>query len=83
MVYSGLSILSFCLYGFDKYRATNSGWRLRENMLHVVDFLGGWPGGFLAQQYFRHKIWKRPFQYIFWVTVLLHNIAWFYTWFDR
>lgn len=76
VVYSALSLLSFCLYGFDKYRATNSGWRLRENMLHVVDLVGGWPGGYVAQQFFHHKTRKRSFQAIFWLTVVLHNLLW-------
>ena len=75
-VYAMLSIASFCLYGFDKYRATNSGWRLRENMLHLFDLLGGWPGGYLAQRFFHHKTSKRSFQMIFWATALVHNLAW-------
>lgn len=76
IAYSAMSLLSFCLYGFDKYRATHHAWRLRENMLHVVDLMGGWPGGYVAQHYFLHKIWKKPFQYVFWITVMLHNLAW-------
>lgn len=75
-IYTAMSILSFCLYGFDKYRASTSGWRLRENMLHVFDLLGGWPGGYVAQQFFHHKTWKKSFQAIFWATVLLHNAVW-------
>jgi uncharacterized membrane protein YsdA (DUF1294 family) len=74
--YMAASALSFCLYGFDKYRATNDGWRLTENLLHMVDLVGGWPGGYIAQRVFHHKTWKRSFQAIFWATVLLHNVAW-------
>lgn len=74
--YMAASALSFCLYGLDKYRATNAGWRLTENLLHMVDLVGGWPGGYIAQRVFRHKTWKRSFQVIFWATVLVHNVGW-------
>src|SRR5579871_6815093 len=58
-----LSLISFASYGFDKYRANTAGWRTRENVLLLVDALGGWPGGFAAQYCFRHKTRKRSFQF--------------------
>ncbi|TLD38710.1 DUF1294-domain-containing protein [Venturia nashicola] len=58
LIYTILSIVSFTTYGYDKYRATNSGWRIRENLLHLLDILGGWPGGLFAQYLFRHKTRK-------------------------
>lgn len=71
-----LSVLSFAAYGFDKYRAGNAGWRTRETSLLLLDALGGWPGGFAAQYYFRHKIRKTSFQLLFWTIVLMHEIWW-------
>jgi uncharacterized membrane protein YsdA (DUF1294 family) len=76
LIYTILSIISFSIYGFDKYRATNSGWRIRENLLHTMDLLGGWPGGFGAQYFFRHKTRKVSFQIIFWASVLIHDYFW-------
>jgi uncharacterized membrane protein YsdA (DUF1294 family) len=73
LIYSSSSTLSFLVYGYDKYRATSAGWRVRENLLHLLDFVGGWPGGFLAQYYFKHKTRKTLFQLIFWGTVALHQ----------
>ncbi|KAH8649302.1 hypothetical protein BX600DRAFT_474887 [Xylariales sp. PMI_506] len=75
-VYLVFSLSSFLLYGYDKHRATNSGWRVREVMLHSLDFVGGWPGGMLAQGFFRHKTRKTSFQIVFWATVLLHDSLW-------
>ena len=43
--YLFFSVLSFLLYGYDKYQATYSRWRVREVLLHLLDLLGGWPGG--------------------------------------
>lgn len=71
-----LSVLSFAAYGFDKNRATYAGWRTRETSLLLLDALGGWPGGFAAQYYFRHKIRKTSFQLFFWTIVLTHEILW-------
>ncbi len=70
--YFALSLLSFAAYAIDKSAARKGTWRISENNLHVLDFLGGWPGGFLAQRLLRHKISKPSFQRIYWVTVVLH-----------
>lgn len=78
MWYSSWSILSILAYGFDKYKATNQLWRTRENSLHLIDFIGGWPGGYVAQRFFHHKTSKRSFQRMFWAIVLLHNVLWFW-----
>jgi len=69
------SLLSFLLYANDKLRARHGLWRLRENLLHVVDLLGGWPGGYLAQQCFQHKTRKTSFQLEFWIIVAFHNLV--------
>ncbi|MBX9799321.1 MAG: DUF1294 domain-containing protein [Burkholderiaceae bacterium] len=70
--YFTLSLLSFAAYVIDKSAARKGTWRISENNLHVLDFLGGWPGGFLAQRLLRHKTSKPAFQRIYWVTVVLH-----------
>ncbi|MBF8176074.1 DUF1294 domain-containing protein [Herminiimonas contaminans] len=70
--YFTLSLLSFAAYAIDKSAARKGTWRISENNLHVLDFLGGWPGGFIAQRLLRHKTSKPSFQRIYWVTVVLH-----------
>jgi uncharacterized membrane protein YsdA (DUF1294 family) len=80
--YMSLSLLSFCLYFLDKYRALSSGWRIRENTLLLIDLLGGWPGGYLSQQIWRHKTHKRSFQVVFWSIVVFHNVVWLYVYLD-
>ncbi|RQO35816.1 DUF1294 domain-containing protein [Herminiimonas sp. KBW02] len=70
--YFTLSLLSFAAYAIDKSAARKGTWRISENNLHVLDFLGGWPGGFVAQRMLRHKTSKASFQRIYWVTVVLH-----------
>jgi len=76
--YGLMSLIAFGLYGLDKRAARRQGWRVPEARLHVVELLGGWPGALLAQQTFRHKTRKTPFQVIFFfaVTANLAALGW-------
>lgn len=67
VVFSGLS---FLLYRADKAAAKKGTWRTAEQTLHIFDLLGGWPGGLMAQQRFRHKTAKLSFQMVFWLSVI-------------
>jgi len=75
LAYAAMSLVSFLAYRDDKVRAERGLRRTPEKMLHTLDFLGGWPGGLLAQQAFRHKSSKGAFQFVFWITVLLNCAA--------
>ena len=70
-----LSLVSFGMYAHDKKQAIRSGWRVSESTLHLVEFLGGWPGAFLAQRRLRHKCSKRSYQFTFWCIVGLFQLA--------
>lgn len=67
-----MSLASFIAYGLDKRRATNGGRRVPERTLHLLAFLGGWPGALLGQKQFRHKTQKLPFRIAFWLVVVAH-----------
>ena len=71
--YLTLSLITFGLYGLDKSAARKGQWRIAEARLHLFQVAGGWPGALLAQQWFRHKTRKQPFQFIFWCTVLVNG----------
>ena len=70
--------VSYFMYWADKSAAQNEARRTPEANLHLVDLLCGWPGALLAQQQFRHKTVKQPFQAVFWLTVLINiaGVAW-------
>jgi uncharacterized membrane protein YsdA (DUF1294 family) len=77
-VYVLASCFSFVAYVLDKFAAQAGRRRTRENTLHLLDLVGGWPGGLAAQQILRHKTRKGSFQVVFWLTVCanLAALAW-------
>jgi len=76
LAYPLVSLFSFCQYWLDKQHAQKGRWRTPENSLHIAELLGGWPGALVAQQVFRHKTRKAPFQLVFWAIVTLHQGFW-------
>ncbi|AQQ66426.1 hypothetical protein Mag101_01255 [Microbulbifer agarilyticus] len=76
-----LSIFTMLVYGWDKLAALTARRRTSENTLHLLSFIGGWPGALLGQALFNHKTSKQPFRQIFWVCVFsnLAFIAWTFT----
>ncbi|MBD8871167.1 DUF1294 domain-containing protein [Nocardioides donggukensis] len=70
--YGVLSLLSYTSYGSDKAAARRGSRRIPESTLHLLDLLGGWPGGLVARQAYRHKTRKQPFRTFFWGTVLIN-----------
>lgn len=67
--------MSQTLRFYDKLQAVSKGWRVSEGSLHLAEFLGGWPGAFLAQRRLRHKCSKPSYQVVFWTIVLFYQIA--------
>lgn len=62
----------FALYGIDKRRAIRQRRRISEETLLLAAFVGGWPGAWLGQRVFHHKIRKRSFRFLFWLIVAVH-----------
>ena len=61
IVLAALNLVAFAAFGFDKARAANGGWRVRESTLLWLAFLGGTPGAYAGRRVFRHKTRKQPF----------------------
>lgn len=55
-----LNILTFIVYGIDKYKAKHNQWRISEKTLLGLAAAGGSVGAFLGMHIFRHKTqhWK-------------------------
>jgi uncharacterized membrane protein YsdA (DUF1294 family) len=74
---AAVSIFAFIVYWDDKRRAQaqRGDWRTPENVLHFVELIGGWPGGFLARQWLRHKSSKMSFRVWSWLIIALYQIV--------
>lgn len=67
-----INVVSFCLYGIDKYKAKHHKWRISEAMLLMVSFLGGGVGAFLSMHLFHHKTKHIRFVVCVPLSILLH-----------
>ncbi len=70
--YGALSLGTFVLYAVDKSAAAKGEWRTKEQTLHLLALLGGWPGAAAAQRLLRHKSSKPAFQVVYRATVVLN-----------
>jgi uncharacterized membrane protein YsdA (DUF1294 family) len=75
-LYLLMSVMCFGVYWVDKRSAIKDERRVPENTLHLLELLGGWPGGFVAQRVLRHKNRKSSYQVAFWCIVVLHVAVW-------
>lgn len=57
----GINILTFLIYGVDKWKARKARWRIPEDSLIWLAIVGGSIGALLAMYLFRHKIRDRKF----------------------
>ena len=58
-----VNVLTFIVYGVDKWKAQHGRWRVPEATLMGLAALGGSVGAWLAMQLFRHKTQKKKFRY--------------------
>ena len=58
-----VNVLTFIVYGVDKWKAQRVRWRVPEATLMGLAALGGSVGAWLAMQLFRHKTQKKKFRY--------------------
>jgi uncharacterized membrane protein YsdA (DUF1294 family) len=73
------SLVLFLLYGWDKRQSQKEGRRrISEAALHRLAIFGGWPGGVLGQQVFRHKTEKVSFRLKAGVILFVHFLILLY-----
>jgi uncharacterized membrane protein YsdA (DUF1294 family) len=58
-----LNVVTFCVYGIDKWKARHHRWRISEASLLVLAAVGGSVGALLGMQVFRHKTQHLKFKY--------------------
>ena len=58
-----INIISFILFGIDKYNAIKHNYRISEKTLFTISILGGSIGSIIGMKVFRHKTKKNYFKY--------------------
>ena len=75
VIYGVASVACFAGYGLDKMAASQKQWRVSETILLLIGLVGGWPGGIIGQEVFRHKTQKKTFRTLFWMSVAINMAA--------
>ena len=58
-----INVVTFFMYGIDKWKAKKSKWRIRETSLLGLAVLGGSIGAWLGMKVWHHKTQHKKFRY--------------------
>ena len=58
-----INIVSFFLYGIDKYKAKKNKWRIPEATLLMIAVIGGSIGAWVGMRLWHHKTMHKKFKY--------------------
>lgn len=58
-----INVATFFTFGFDKWKAKKSKWRIREAALLLLAVLGGSIGAWLGMKVWHHKTMHKKFKY--------------------
>ena len=72
-----INVVTFFMYGIDKWKAKKSKWRIRETALLGLAVLGGSIGAWLGMKVWHHKTMHLKFKYGL-PLILLAQIALIY-----
>jgi uncharacterized membrane protein YsdA (DUF1294 family) len=78
IIYTGLNVLVFATFGYDKRKARMNSWRTPENVLLILAALGPF-GALIAMVGFRHKTRHVKF-FLVPVFALLHVALFLLVW---
>ena len=73
-----VSLLTWILFGLDKWKAIHGKWRIRESTLLGLSLIGGAAGGLAGMYLFRHKLRKMRFRIGVPLMLLVQATLWLY-----
>jgi uncharacterized membrane protein YsdA (DUF1294 family) len=73
-----ITLITFLVWGFDKFRAKFQQWRVPEKTLFGLIILGGGAGALLGISVFRHKTRKPEFKIFAITSIIVHTLIFFY-----
>ena len=66
-----INIVSFFLYGIDKYKAKKGRWRISEATLLMMAVIGGSIGAWVGMRLWHHKTMHKKFKYSIPIIIIL------------
>lgn len=67
-----INLVTFFMMWYDKRRAINNKWRVKESTLFILALIGGEIGGMIGMKKFHHKTQKNYFKYGFPAIFIFH-----------
>ena len=67
-----INVVTFFMYGIDKWKAKKSKWRIRETALLGLAVLGGSIGAWLGMKFWHHKTQHKKFKYGVPAIIIIH-----------
>ena len=58
-----INVVTFLVYGIDKWKAKQGSWRISEATLLILAVIGGSIGALLGMKVWRHKTMHKKFKY--------------------
>ncbi|MDQ1856083.1 DUF1294 domain-containing protein [Chryseobacterium sp. WLY505] len=71
------NLITFGVFGFDKWQAQKHQWRISENTLLLFSLLGGILGAASGMVLFNHKVSKKSFLMKFILVVLIDLVVFY------
>ena len=69
-----VNVLTFFVYGIDKWQARQGKWRISEATLLLLAVIGGSIGAWLGMRVWRHKTKHKKFKYGIPAILMIHII---------
>ena len=69
-----LNLITFIVYGIDKYKARTGKWRISESTLLLLAIMGGSIGALLGIKVWHHKTLHKKFKYGIPLIILVQTL---------
>ena len=69
-----INVVTFFMFGIDKWKAKKSKWRVRETVLLGLAVLGGSIGAWLGMKVWHHKTLHKKFKYGIPVIIIIQLV---------
>ena len=77
-----INVITFFMYGIDKWKAKQSQWRIKESTLLGLSAIGGSIGALLGMKVWHHKTLHKIFKYgvplMLLAQIILIGVIWYF-----